>query len=156
MNSGENLIKSNYFRRNWYDVAQVCLNGHVMNLFVGLNPYDNKDFCDKCGIDTITNCLHCIADIRGGFCDRDIALWSSFILPAFCPNCGKPYRWTETKIQTARELAQELENISDEEKRILTQSIDEIVKDTPKTTIAATRRVSSYYISLKPCLLAHN
>jgi len=59
--------------------------------------------------------------------------------PAFCPNCGKPYPWTEVKIQTAHELAQELDNISDGDKEILTQSINEIVKDSPKTTLAATR-----------------
>ncbi len=59
-------------------------------------------------------------------------------IPAFCHNCGKPYPWTETKIEAARELTQELD-LSSEDKEILTKSIDDIVSDSPRTTLGATR-----------------
>lgn len=123
---------------NWYDVAQICLNGHVINDSVKKYPQFNKKFCDKCGAATITNCPNCNAEIQGEYHMEGSLTLSPYTAPAFCPDCGKPYPWTETKIQAAHDLAQEL-GISDDEKKILTQSIDEMVKDTPKTTLAAIR-----------------
>ncbi len=122
-----------------YDIARICLNGHIINSFVITRPHNNKTFCDKCGLVTVTNCLACKAEIRGGLCYGNAVSRLLITLPAFCPSCGKPYPWTEAKIQAAHELAQELENISDDEKKILAHSIDEIAKETPKTTLAATR-----------------
>ena len=125
-------------RDSWYDVAQICLNGHVINDSVKKYPQHNKKFCDKCGVATITNCPNCNAEIQGEYHVKG-AISFSYTAPAFCPNCGKSYPWTEAKIQAAHDLAQELENISDDDKEILTQSINEIVKDSPRTTLAATR-----------------
>jgi len=125
---------------SWYDVAQICLNGHVVNDSVRSRPQHNKNFCDKCGAATITSCKDCNADIQGYYnVPGVISVGPETQAPAFCPNCGKPYPWTKTKIQAAQDLTQELENISDEEKNILSQSIDDIVKDSPRTTLAATR-----------------
>jgi hypothetical protein len=126
-------------RDNSYDVAQICLNGHVINDSVKKFPEFNKKFCDKCGAATITNCPNCNAEIQGEYYAEGVISISHYTTPAFCSNCGKPYPWTEVKIQVAHDLAQELENISDDDKEILTQSINEIVKDSPRTTFAATR-----------------
>lgn len=127
-------------RDSWYDVAQICLNGHVINDSVKKYPQQNKKFCDKCGVATITNCQNCNAEIQGEYhVEGVISSVSHYIAPAFCPNCGKPYPWTEAKIQAAHDLAQELENISDDDKEILNQSINEIIKESPRTTLAATR-----------------
>lgn len=127
-------------RDSWYDAAQICLNGHVINSSLRMYPQHNKKFCDQCGAATIDNCLNCKTEIQGKYhIEGVVSLKSSYKAPAFCRNCGKPYPWTEAKIQAAHELAQELENISEDDKKILTQSIDDIVKDTPKTTLAATR-----------------
>lgn len=123
-----------------YDVAQICLNGHVISSFVKNFPQHSKKYCDKCGAETITKCLNCNSEIQGYYhVSGVISARHSYSVPAFCYNCGKPFPWTESKIQTARELAQEIENLSDDEKRILTQSIDDIVKDSPRTPLAATR-----------------
>lgn len=123
-----------------YDVAQICLNGHIVNDSVRNYPQHSKYFCDKCGAKTITSCQNCKFDTQGHYrVSGVLSLESSYSVPAFCYNCGNPYPWTELKIQTAHELVQEIENLSDEDKNILTQSIDDIVKDSPKTTLAATR-----------------
>jgi len=122
-----------------YDVAQICLNGHVINSSTRDFPEDNKKFCDKCGASTITNCPNCNTEIQGYHDIDGVISIQEYELPAFCPNCGKPYPWTETKIQAVRDLAKELENISEDEKKILSESIDEIVKDTPRTALGATR-----------------
>jgi len=127
-------------RDSWYDVAQICLNGHIINDSTKEFPQHNKKFCDKCGAATITNCKNCNSEILGRYhVNGVIGLRKEYPVPAFCPNCGKPYPWTELKIQAAHDIAKELENISDNEKKILVQSIDDIIKDTPKTALAVTR-----------------
>ena len=60
-------------------------------------------------------------------------------LPNFCPEWGKPYPWAEAKLKAARELSDELENLSSEERDLLKKSIDDIVRDTPQTPVATTR-----------------
>ena len=60
-------------------------------------------------------------------------------LPIFCPDCGKPYPWTEAKLKAAQELADELENLSPEECDLLKKSIDDIVRETPQATVAVSR-----------------
>jgi len=60
-------------------------------------------------------------------------------LPSFCPDCGKPYPWTEAKLKAARELTDLLEGLSTEECEILKKGFDDIMLDTPQTTVAATR-----------------
>jgi len=124
-----------------FDVAQICKNGHLINDSVKRPPEYNKNFCDKCGAQTITKCPNCSFEIQGRDHRVSIVGGGSTYYPirAFCPNCGRPYPWTKAKIQAAQELTQELENISDNEKEILTQSIDEMIKDSPKATLAAAK-----------------
>ena len=43
-------------KRPGYDVRQVCLNGHEINCFAESKPRRNKDYCDRCGEPTITDC----------------------------------------------------------------------------------------------------
>ena len=57
----------------------------------------------------------------------------------FCFNCGHPFPWTGAKIQAAHDLAKEFDNLSDEDRGILEKSIDDLIKDSPATTVAATR-----------------
>jgi len=120
----------------YHDVAQVCFNGHVINSSFKKYPEDNINFCKKCGAQTITNCQNCKAEIEGSDPSQGPFIHRSYVLPAFCPSCGNKFPWTESKIQTAQELAKELENISDDDKEIIAQSINDLVKDTPKTELA--------------------
>ena len=126
-------------RSGEYDVAQVCLNGHVVNSSLKRFPQGSKNFCDKCGALTITNCPSCNTEIQGKYRAEGVIDLTKYIPPKFCPSCGKPYPWTEAKIQAAYELTREIENISEDDKKILSRSIDDIVKDTPRTTLGATR-----------------
>jgi len=118
-----------------YDVAQICLNGHVVNSTFQQLPKHSSPFCGQCGAATITQCPSCKADIRGHL--RGVM---GFFRPAsYCLNCGKPYPWTESKLRAARELAGELENLTVEEKEALAKSIDDIVFDSPRAALGATR-----------------
>jgi hypothetical protein len=123
---------------DWYDVAQICLNGHITNSSTKLRPQHNKKFCDSCGASTIMNCPNCDSEIQGAY-HMQMVVGTFFSLPSYCQNCGKPYPWTEKRLSAAYELAQELDVLSDEDKKILSQSIDDLIKETPKTVVASVR-----------------
>ena len=59
--------------------------------------------------------------------------------PSFCHKCGKPYPWTEATLRAAQELSDEIEGLTHAERNVLKRSLDDIVRDTPQTTVAATR-----------------
>lgn len=123
--------------RDGYDTAQICANGHVINSCSISTPHINRKFCERCGALTITKCPYCSATIRGAYCTRSST--SSFTRPSFCPDCGKPYPWTEAKLKAAKELVDELDKLTPEERELLKKSLDDIMLDTPQTIVAATR-----------------
>lgn len=123
--------------KNWYDTAQICTNGHVINEQLVSSPHIDRKFCERCGAPTVTECLHCKATIKG--IHHSEFGTSGFTRPNFCPNCGKPYPWTEAKLKAAKELSDEFDNLSPEERETLKKSLDDIVRDTPQTPVAATR-----------------
>ena len=47
-----------------YDVAQICLNGHVINAYAKSEPNRNQKFCDECGASTMMQCEQCNTDIN--------------------------------------------------------------------------------------------
>lgn len=125
---------------SYYDVAQICLNGHVVNSCFDRRPQHNKAHCDRCGEKTITQCPGCKTTINGAYILNSGSVMSGLgTAPAFCRNCGRPFPWTESKLKAAQELSQEIEGISNDEKKILMESIDDLVRDNPRTTLAATR-----------------
>ncbi len=126
---------------NWYDTAQICINGHVINSRSKSEPDYNRNFCEKCGARTITSCENCNTPIKGFYHSRHSLKTPNTMLtkPSFCPDCGKPYPWTEAKLKAAKELSDEIDNLSPEERELLKKSLDDIVRETPQTTVAATR-----------------
>lgn len=120
-----------------YDIAQICINGHVINDSSAGLPQYNKNFCVKCGAESITKCQECGREIKGYYVGS-ISV-ASYLVPSFCDNCGKPYPWTSSRILAAQDLAKEVEGLSREDRSILKQSIDDIVKDSPNSPVAALR-----------------
>lgn len=123
-----------------YDIAQICCNGHVITSTYHSSPQLGRKFCDKCGAHTITQCQYCSTQIRGyyhvpGYISSSLL----YDLPAFCPECGKPYPWTESKLKAAQEFSEEIENLDEEERSLLKSSLDDIIRDTTRTTVAAYR-----------------
>ena len=62
-----------------------------------------------------------------------------FPAPSFCHGCGTAYPWTQARLMAARELAFELVALEPDEREALAKSLDDLVRDTPRTALAATR-----------------
>lgn len=124
----------------WYDVAQVCLNGHVVNDSARRNPEFSKKFCKRCGEPTITQCPECNHDIQGDYHVEGVAVIgaSTMPAPAFCHNCGQAFPWTVASQQAAIDLFIE-ESQSKDEQDEFRKSVEEITKDSPQAQVASKR-----------------
>jgi len=120
----------------YYDVAQICMKGHVINKSVKGFPEHSKKFCPQCGSPTITHCPKCNTYIQGVFYEEEDIYDPNYEVPWFCQNCGAAFPWAEAKLKAAHEFAQSLD-ISKEEKKTLEQSIDDIVITTATTAASA-------------------
>lgn len=121
------------------DIAQICMNGHLINSSHDASPELNKKHCPLDGEVTITECPHCQSKIAGRITYSNVFGSDDFEVPAFCIECGKAYPWTEKKIAAAKELAKELEGITPDEVKVLETSIGEISQNNPQAQVGATR-----------------
>lgn len=115
--------------------AIYCTNGHFIDsatdhpLGVPVREWQaGRNFCSTCSKPTIRTCQHCKFPI---LVDTE--------KPSFCGSCGKPYPWTETALQAASELADELEELNSEDRITLKETFSDLTADTPRTQLAATR-----------------
>lgn len=124
-----------------YDIAQICLSGHVINDSTNEFPEANKKFCQKCGKQTITACQDCDYPIRGDYVAGAVVVVGGghYKAPAYCENCGHAYPWTKTALETATELSKQLPGLSDDEKNEIAGDLDYLLYDTPKSKPAAVR-----------------
>lgn len=122
-----------------YDIAEICLNGHVINDSVQSLPQRREDFCQICGKKTITECQQCRNKIRGAFWGGGYIGTAEFRAPSYCYKCGKPFPWVEDKIKAATEIAKEIGGLSDNEAADLSDNIFNIISETSKTQIGAFR-----------------
>lgn len=130
-----------------YDQAQICLTGHTINSSYTVFPQHNKKYCDLCGAKTIIECPNCRQPIRGWY--KDGSPFQEYAPPKFCHNCGGIFPWTKATIEAAKELVDDLEELTAEEKESYKESIDELVKESPKQELAA-GRVKGYLMKAGP------
>jgi hypothetical protein len=124
----------------YYDNASVCRNGHMINDAVNERPEKNRNFCNKCGAETLLKCEFCSQPIIGRrFYNRMGTSPSPVPVPSYCADCGKAYPWTRTVLEQANELIDLIDELSEEEKRILKDAFPDLLADTPKTQVAALR-----------------
>ena len=111
-------------------------------------PEQTCTFCAICGAQTHSICPQCRKPIRGARCvqSRNWVTGSIQVVvgelkgvPAYCSECSEPLPWTIAKLNAAREFAEEIEGLSDEERGILKKSLDDLIRETPQTEVAALR-----------------
>lgn len=123
---------------SWYDVAQICDNGHVVTSMLRDAPQHVRKFCQKCGAPTLHTCPKCDTDIPGYYhVPGVIDFTSRYKAPSYCGECGAPYPWAETALSELHEIAKMVEGLSDEERERLEGAIDDLVRDSPRTERAA-------------------
>ena len=114
-------------------------NGHHTTKSIETSPNLRGKFCPDCGEATFTTCQHCDHRIRGHYhVPGAIGIWD-WSPPSYCHNCGEPYPWTERRLAAAKEMADEIEELSHRERDVLKQSISDLGKDGPQTELAAAR-----------------
>src|SRR5215204_7155641 len=121
---------------SYYDTAQICVNGHVINSSAGDFPNINAAYCPKCGAATLMNCPACKAPIRGHYTVPGVLSILHFTSPAYCHSCGQPYPWTSVALAAARELADTLDDLTEDERVELKESIGHLIRETPRTPVA--------------------
>jgi len=121
-----------------YDVAQVCLNGHLITRYAASDPKATKKFCDKCGAATIVACPKCSKAIQG---QRHGAMpsMSASRAPAYCHECGNAYPWTEQRLADAQQLADEEANFNPDEREQFRTSLQALTRDTASAPLAVSR-----------------
>ncbi len=125
-------------RQPYYKTAQICRNGHVRS--VDAAYHNDGPRCAECGAENITECPACQEAIHGHYEIPGVMdLTGRYDLPKHCHNCGKPYPWTQAKLEALRELVAEMEGLSQHEKERLAGSLDDLIADTPKTEVAVMR-----------------
>lgn len=121
----------------FYHTAQVCLNGHLITESTEEFPDDMQKFCSKCGAQAVTTCPNCSASLHGYHDDPDFI--SITTVDSFCYNCGKPYPWTKSALESLQLLIEEEPSFSEDEKNKLVESVPDIISETPKTKVATSR-----------------
>lgn len=126
---------------NYYDSAQVCLNGHLINDYFHEYPEENQDYCGKCGEVTIYRCPDCKTEIRGSYYEAPSEMGNAggnriSYVPNYCSKCGKMYPWTVKKLEAVREMIDELKELTFEDKEKFKNSLDDIIAKVPKTKSA--------------------
>lgn len=128
-------------RDAWYHTSLICLNGHVLTDRIDDSPEKESPYCPRCSEPTISTCPNCSSPIRGYYEVAGISHIGRTITPApnYCFQCGKAFTWTEKYLKVAKEMAAELEDLTEEEQELLQQSIDVLMTDSPEVQLAATR-----------------
>jgi hypothetical protein len=124
-----------------FDVGQVCVNGHGITSLAESSPQLRKPFCPTCGSRTIMTCEHRAATIQGTYHAPGVPDEAGYTVPAYCFNCGSPFPWTaaQTRLEAAKELADDAEGLSAEDRERLKESLDDISRDSPSSHAAASR-----------------
>lgn len=121
-----------------YKTAQICLNGHMATSNIEFHELKSK-FCSQCGAETITACPACKAPIRGYYYIEGVISIDEPSVHPFCHNCGNEYPWAAAKIKAARDMADELDELSVDERERLKGTLDDLIRNTPQTEAAAVR-----------------
>ncbi|MFZ3579922.1 DUF2321 domain-containing protein [Virgibacillus sp. DJP39] len=123
-----------------YPTAQICMGGHAITDSLEISPELSANFCDLCGRETISKCQKCDTNIRGDYnVDGVVALGGTYSAPKYCHDCGSSYPWTNEALEVAYDLADVLDELSDEEINNLKITIDELVQDGPKADVASAK-----------------
>lgn len=80
----------------YYDVQQVCENGHQITDRYNTAPQFRRAFCAQCGANSIHECPSCHTPIKGDYhAEGVVAVGFITPVPSHCENCGLAYPWVK-------------------------------------------------------------
>lgn len=113
--------------------AYICENGHEISSF---SNFCGDRFCKECGKPVINKCTNCGSVIKG-LTNDPYGFILEYVVPAYCPDCGKPYPWTIAAIEATACLLDFSEEVSYADRENLKKLLPDAVAQTPRTTLAA-------------------
>jgi hypothetical protein len=132
-----------------FDTAQICTNGHLISSATETKPHTKRDFCDKCGAETICNCPNCKKPIKGDYLGvinnenlnnndkiRELLDSLGFHIPQFCDSCGHEFPWFQKKLELVFEFVEYIDSLTFQQKNDFKSSINELIKQTSKLPMA--------------------
>lgn len=112
-----------------WNQSLICKNGHYLACFSG-------KFCSKCGAETIDSCPHCSEKLP---LLNSPTIVKNYKVPSYCSNCGKPFPWTQTLLETAEAIVHEDELLVEEQMAEWCACFPDIICTTSKTQLALIR-----------------
>lgn len=113
--------------------AQICLRGHVVHC--DGTPFRSEAYCTKCGARCIDECPQCQEPIHG-MSTYGVAPYSK---PHFCHKCGHAYPWMEERLRTARELLENDDKLSPEDRENVWKDLGYVMSD-PRSDLSPAKR----------------
>ncbi|MBY7009425.1 DUF2321 domain-containing protein [Clostridium botulinum] len=122
----------------YYHIAQICENGHLITGSIDTSPELSQNIC---GAKTLTKCPNCNKNIKGNYEVEGVAFLGSTIhqAPSYCPECGEPYPWTKNALDATKELLTMDSDLDEAEIQYLSENMNSLLSDTPKTKVVATK-----------------
>ncbi|MCH8519583.1 MAG: DUF2321 domain-containing protein [Nanoarchaeota archaeon] len=96
------------WEEDFYDVMQVCKNGHQITDSYNEYPKYRKDFCSECGEETIFKCPNCNSDIKGRHHVSGVISMYNTPVPKHCENCGNKYPWAKKEELISNSMKEEI------------------------------------------------
>lgn len=122
---------------SYYRTAQICLKGHLISDSADTFPDEQLKFCKRCGKETFMNCPACSEPIHGVTDSQPD--YKNYSIPFYCHNCGKPYPWTSYALEQVLSSINNDPSVDLQTLQELTESLPEIMSESPSTTIATSR-----------------
>lgn len=124
---------------DWFDVQQVCLNGHLITDYGKSQPNTLRAHCSDCGAPTLTACPTCTRPLRGHRHISGVFSLSSSSVDRICPDCGAPFPWTALQRQAVSEWLEILESLSAKTKEEIEVLLPDLFTRTARSELAAFR-----------------
>lgn len=149
----------------YFDHAQICENGHVINIHIGEHPECNADYCPLCGAKVLSACPQCERSIPGSH-NKEISYLNpvsgqeydplsvspirteiltqvtplindkDYVVPAYCPRCGAPYPWTAATLAEGERIVDALDELPPDKKEKLKSYFPDLIIETPRSHLA--------------------
>jgi hypothetical protein len=122
-----------------YVAAQICLSGHVLD--AEGTDVERGQHCPKCGEASIDACQHCNGIIRGGNIYRSTG---DYKLSYFCHKCGHPYPWMEERLRTARDMLDQDDKLTEDDRKALWSDLKYVMSDPMADLVPEKKKLISF------------